>query len=318
MLIEQHRAFATDGFRDEEMLAHGHGRGMELVELQIGHLGSGADRRGQSVTRRYRRIGGVRVQTSGAAGGEHHTVRIHDTRLDAVLVVPHRQTHTGHVTVAHQHVVQERVLEHGDVRIGFYHGGNVEFQDLSGGIPSGVHHTGAAVRGFEAAQHVAFTITVHMPSVPDEFAHAASAFVGQYADGGAVAQSMARCHGVGRMQRRRIIIEDRGGHASLGVVCVRFDELVLAYEQHLLGMTSAVPGDRRAAAVGQSLAAETFVTRRRERRAQACDARSDHNDHGCTSSMRCNAILASRAVSSSTVMRLTMLPCSMFSNAHAR
>ena len=56
------------------------------------------------------------------------------------------------------------------------------------------------MRGFEAAQHVAFIITVHMPSVADELAYAPRAFVGQYVDGGAVAQSVAGRHGVGGVQ----------------------------------------------------------------------------------------------------------------------
>lgn len=77
-------------------------------------------------------------------------------------------------------------------------------------------------------------------------------------------------------------------------------------------------GSEGLSAGGQSFAAKTAVSGCRERRAQSGDTRSDYDDHGCTSSMRCNAILASRAVSSSTVMRLTILPCSMFSNAHAR
>ena len=41
MLVEQYRAFAAHGFGDEEVFADGHGRGVELIELQIGHLGSG-------------------------------------------------------------------------------------------------------------------------------------------------------------------------------------------------------------------------------------------------------------------------------------
>ena len=41
MFVEQYRAFAAHGFGDEEVFADGHGGGVELIELQIGHLGSG-------------------------------------------------------------------------------------------------------------------------------------------------------------------------------------------------------------------------------------------------------------------------------------
>ncbi len=127
-------------------------------------------------------------------------VRVDDARFDAALRVAHRKAHACHMAVMHEDVVQERVLQHGDVRIGLHHGGNVEFQHLAGGVSPRMHHTGTAVRGFKATQHMAFPVAVHMPSVADELAYASRAFVRQYVDGGAVAQSVAGRHGVGGVQ----------------------------------------------------------------------------------------------------------------------
>ena len=318
MFVEQYRAFATHGFGDEEMLADSQSRGMELVELQVGYLRPCTNRSGQAVASRHRGIRGVREQPSRATGGKNHTVRIDDTCLNTVLSVTNRQTHAGDMTVTHQHIVQERMFQHGDIRILPHHGGDVEFQDLSGSVSPSVHHAGTAMRGFESTQHMSFVVAIHMPSIADKLAYATRALVGQNVDCGAVAQPMTGSHSVGRMQRGRIVIENRSGHTALSVVCVRFDELILAYQQHFLRSVCAILRNRRASAGGQSFAAKTAISGCRERRAQSGDTRSDYDDHGCTSSMRCNAILASRAVSSSTVMRLTILPCSMFSNAHAR
>ena len=74
MLIQQHRTFAAHGFGDEEVLAHGHGGGMELVELQIGDLGTGTPCDGEAVRGGDRRIGGVRVHTACSTGGQDHPV----------------------------------------------------------------------------------------------------------------------------------------------------------------------------------------------------------------------------------------------------
>ena len=49
MLVEQYRAFSSDGFGDEEVFANGHGRGVELIELKIGDLRSGTQCGGQSI-----------------------------------------------------------------------------------------------------------------------------------------------------------------------------------------------------------------------------------------------------------------------------
>ena len=40
------------------------------------------------------------------------------------------------------------MFEHVDARILTDHGAHIEFEHLAGGIPSGVHHAGTAVRGF--------------------------------------------------------------------------------------------------------------------------------------------------------------------------
>ena len=70
VFVEQHRALAAYRLGNEEVLAHGHRGGVELVELHVGDLCAGTPCGRQTVRGGDGRIGGVRVETSGATGGE--------------------------------------------------------------------------------------------------------------------------------------------------------------------------------------------------------------------------------------------------------
>ena len=148
MLVEQYRAFAADGFGDEEVFADGHGRGVELVELKVGDLCSGTQCGGQSVAGGHCGVGGVRVESARTARGEDHARRVDCAGFGFAVRAPHGKPHAGNVPVAHDQIVQERMFEHVDARILTDHGAHIEFEHLAGGIPSGVHHAGTAVRGF--------------------------------------------------------------------------------------------------------------------------------------------------------------------------
>ena len=239
-------------------------------------------------------------------------------RFGVAVNITLHQPHAGDMAVTHDQIAEKRMFEHADARVVTHHGAHIHFEHLTGGVSPGVHHAGTAVRGFEPTQHRPIIATVHMPPGGDEFAHAACALVGEHIHGCPIAQTMTGRHGVGGVQLRVVVAEDGACHTALGVVGVGFHEFVLAYEQHVVGRFAVQSGNLRTPVGGESLRPHAPIPRCGERRGQSGDAGSDHDDHGCTSSMRCRAILASRAVFSSTVMRLTILPCSMFSSAQAR
>ena len=187
MLVEQYRAFSSDGFGDEEVFANGHGRGVELIELKIGDLRSGTQCGGQSIAGGHGGIGGVRVESARTARGEDHARRVDCAGFGFAVHAPHDEPHAGDMPVAHNQIVQKRVLKHVDAPILTNHGAHIEFEHLAGGVPSGVHHAGTAVRGFEPAQHRTVLAAIHMPSGGDEFAHAARPLIGEHVHCGAVA-----------------------------------------------------------------------------------------------------------------------------------
>ena len=78
VLVDERRTLAADGLGDEERLADAEDRRVELEELEVAHLGAGAQRRGDAVAGRDRGIRRVRVQLAGAAGGEHDGVGLDD------------------------------------------------------------------------------------------------------------------------------------------------------------------------------------------------------------------------------------------------
>src|SRR5690606_35521899 len=70
--VEEDRALAADGFGHQRTATGGTGPGVEhgrveLHELDIGYLGTGPEREGQSVTGSHRRVGGRAVELAEAA-----------------------------------------------------------------------------------------------------------------------------------------------------------------------------------------------------------------------------------------------------------
>ena len=120
------------------MLADGHRRGMELVELEVGDLGSRTPCCGESVGGGDRRVRGVRVYAPRASGGENHST---GGQGDIPPVL--EQSDAGDAAVTHDEVFEERVFDDVDARVRTYHGGHVEFEDASGGVSPGVHDAGA-------------------------------------------------------------------------------------------------------------------------------------------------------------------------------
>ena len=215
MLIQQHRTFAAHGFGDEEVLAHGHGGGMELVELQIGDLGTGTPCDGEAVRGGDRRIGGVRVHTACSTGGQDHPVG------GQILVLPvDQQVDAGDVAAPHDEIFEEGVLDDVDARVLAHHGGDVQFKHFAGGVSPGMHHAGARMSRFQAAQHVSMRVAVEVDAGRGELADALRTLTGEDVHGLRVAQAVARGHGVGGMQLRVVVGEDGCSDAALRMIGV--------------------------------------------------------------------------------------------------
>ncbi len=116
VLVQQYRAFASHGFGDEEVLAHGHGGGMELVELQVGNLCPRTPCGGNTISSGNLRIGGVRVHASRATSGQNHAVG------GKILVLPvNQQPDAGNTAVTHDKVFEEGMFDDMDTRILTHH-----------------------------------------------------------------------------------------------------------------------------------------------------------------------------------------------------
>ena len=197
------------------MLAHGHGGGMELVELQIGDLGTGTPCDGEAVRGGDRRIGGVRVHTACSTGGQDHPVG------GQILVLPvDQQVDAGDVAAPHDEIFEEGVLDDVDARVLAHHGGDVQFKHFAGGVSPGMHHAGARMSRFQAAQHVSMRVAVEVDAGRGELADALRTLTGEDVHGLRVAQAVARGHGVGGMQLRVVVGEDGCSDAALRMIGV--------------------------------------------------------------------------------------------------
>ena len=81
LLVDEEGSLAADGLGDERLLtaralAEPEHRGVELDELEVGELGTGAQRGGHAVARRDGRVRRRRVDLAEAARGEHDGARV--------------------------------------------------------------------------------------------------------------------------------------------------------------------------------------------------------------------------------------------------
>ena len=202
---------------------------MELVELQIGDLGARTPCDGEAVRGGDRRIGGVRVHTACSTGGQDHPVG------GQILVLPvDQQADAGDVAVPHDEIFEEGVLDDVDARVLAHHGGDVQFKHFAGGVSPGMHHAGARMSRFQAAQHVSMRVAVEVDAGRGELADALRTLTGEDVHGLRVAQAVARGHGVGGMQLRVVVGEDGRGDAALRMIGVRFHQFGLGYQGHVV------------------------------------------------------------------------------------
>lgn len=78
IFIDEVCAFAAEGFAEEKARSSGlrEGGGVELVELHVGNGGTGVVGHGDAVSGGDSRIGGVRVDLSGASAGDEGSASV--------------------------------------------------------------------------------------------------------------------------------------------------------------------------------------------------------------------------------------------------
>jgi hypothetical protein len=92
-LVAQHAAFAAHAFRHQDAAHAGrphHARGMELHELHVQQLGSGAIRQRVAVAGVLPTVAGDLEGAPDAAGGQHHGLRAPTAKVAAFAIVAER------------------------------------------------------------------------------------------------------------------------------------------------------------------------------------------------------------------------------------
>ena len=150
---------------------------MELVELDVGELGTGSESEGDSIASGDAGVGRVGVKVAGAAGGEEDGVGEKGFGV-AVLV---DDVEAGDLVVGEAEVGGEGVFEDGDAGVadGVDEGG---FNREACGVAAGMEDAGAAVGGFAGLGELA-VFAVKGDAEADEIADAVRAFIAEDLDG---------------------------------------------------------------------------------------------------------------------------------------
>ena len=163
---------------------------MELEELEVGDRSARADRRGDAVRGRDRRVRRVRVELARAAGGEDDGVgrdllaaTPDGGGLGGRRPVADEQVDAADASVPDHEIHQERVLDDA-------HAAGPEPRDErlldrgARGIPARVQDARIRVRRLETLDERALGVAVERDAEVDEFADARGALVGEHAHGG--------------------------------------------------------------------------------------------------------------------------------------
>ncbi len=190
VLRAEHSAVATNGLGNKEVAGNGESGRVELVELDIGHLHTGAQGHGYTVAGGHRGVGGVGKKLARAAAGEENGI----DREGALVAVLVQNVDTGHASVFNDEVAGERVLQHLDA--GRPHGGDEGgFNREAGCVAAGVEHAGVRVRRFQTTGELALA-AVEVDTKGDQVANAGGALAAQDFDGLEVAQAGPGAQGI--------------------------------------------------------------------------------------------------------------------------
>ena len=261
---QQASAFAAHGFGNQErprLRVVEAGR-MELVELHVGDAAAGAPGHGDAVAGGAVRVGGVEVDLAGAAGGQHHELRLddlHAVRLAVVGVGAAHAVRRGAEPLRGDQIHRHAPAQHGDV--GMRRGARDQRlgDGRSGGVRDMQH---AAMRVSALAGEVRrVAVAVERETQRRHMVDALGRARDRIAHDLFVAQSGAGVDGVGDVGIEAVVWMRHRGHAALGAIGGAAVQGILGEHRH-------------AQVVGQV-----------QRRRQACGAAADHQ-HVCSMSIR--------------------------------
>ena len=255
---------------------------MELVELHVGNLGSGAPSHGDAVAGRNCRIRRIAVDLSRAATRQQHSARSHPRPLAVAI----EQANTGNRSVLNQQVRGRRPLQQRDLLDGPRMAQERPANFRPRCVAVRVENAIAAVRAL-ARQHQLATFAVEVRAPAQQLLDPQRPFLHQHPRRFAIHQAIASIHRVVQMQRNVFLAAHRNGDSTLCIVGVRFVERFLRHHQH--------PGPRRACSLGWSTRAPS-AARPIAARSPAIPAPTITKSVSSTAAINFQAIGFSRAV----------------------
>ena len=244
--VEQQRALAPHGLRDERELALGarpqpQDRRVELHELQVAQYGPGPERGGDPVSRRAGRVGRRPEHLPDPARRQHDGGRQHGADAVPRARAPHVQGHAagapcaGRVRFGRQHVQHQGVLHDLDARV-VPHGLDLRDQrpgDLRArGVAAGVRDPVGVVAALPGERDVAVGRLVEDRPARHELAHARRPLGDQDLHRLGVGQATARGERVREVRLGRVGRVERGGDAALRPHRRPRQEPALRHQQH--------------------------------------------------------------------------------------
>lgn len=199
--VDQVGALAAYGLGDQGLLslrlgAQEEDRGVELDELQVAHLGARAQRQGDAVARRHRRVRRRREDLAHAAGRQDHGGGV-DRSHAVVLALAHDvQGDTGRTAFGVREEVEDQgVLDRAQATRAY--GLDEGAGDLRAGrVAARVGDTAAVVAALAGELQAAFLRLVEVGAGLDQAAYGVGALGDEDADRVLVAQAHARDQGV--------------------------------------------------------------------------------------------------------------------------
>ena len=213
--VHQHGPGPAQGLGDQRALAAGRflpqHRRVELHELQVSQLRSGAGGQRQAVAGQPGRVGGGRVGLAEAAGGQDDGARRHRAHAQCPVIAGNPGQHPADRAPVVDQGVQDDAAGEDPDRAGQQRGPEYPVNLRADRVAPGVHDPLAAVPGFQMERR-----SLQPGATPGQAGDLARGLRCQRRHGGRIAQAGARIERVPLMQARVVPGADRGGQAALG------------------------------------------------------------------------------------------------------